>query len=110
MNSSSTLKKEVDQWVPHESRNKDKAHKRRLSIQRQLSAGARIEEVRTKILGLHRQSTAYNGNGSYTDLKEALGLGPDPVEVDDSEEAITKRVDDLLDELAKTYQRIQLKP
>lgn len=107
MNNEKSIKKEVSRWIPHESRNTDKAHNRRLFIQRQLSAGAKIKEVRTKILRLHRQSTVYNGNGSYTDLKEALGLGPDPIEEDDSEEAMTKRVDDLLDEIAKSYERIQ---
>lgn len=110
MNNASTIEQEVGSWIPHESRNIDKAHKRRLSIQRQLGAGAAIEDVRTKILGLHRQSTIYNGNGSYTDLKEALGLGPDPIMEDGSEEAMIQRVDDLLDELAKTYVRIQRKP
>lgn len=110
MNHQNTLETEIGTWVPHESRNKDKANKRQLSIQRQLDAGAPLMDVCAKILGLHRQSTAFNGNGSYTNLKEVLGLGPDLMVIDDSEEGMTKRVDDLLDELAKSYNRIQVVP
>lgn len=103
--------KEMRNWSAHESRHVKKAHKRTLSINRQLDQGAPIEAVRTKILGLHRQCTAYNGNGSYDDLSLRLGIEPRPnvkvpksrTEIDDSEERMVQRIDNLLDQTAKAY-------
>ena len=102
--------KEMRNWSTHESRHVEKAHKRKLSINRQLNNGAGLDEVRTKILALHRQSTAYNGNGSYDDLSLRLGIEPRPNEkapkgfrIDDSEERMVQRVDTLLDQTAEAY-------
>ncbi len=104
--------KEIDEWTPHHSRNTDKAEKRIGSIQRQLAQGVGVELLASKILPLHRQSTAYDGNGSYNSLMTQLGIEPrqnreDRIApgriIDDSDERMIQRVDDLLDETAEAY-------
>jgi hypothetical protein len=70
----------IDRWSPHPDRGERKFGKVQLSVRRQRIEGAGIEEVRTKLLRLHRMSKGFDGNGSTSRLKQAIGLEPMPVE------------------------------
>ncbi len=66
----------VDRWQARPEGAERKFGKVRASVRRQRIEGAGIEEVRTKLLRLYRMSTGFDGNGSTSRLKQAIGLEP----------------------------------
>ncbi len=66
----------VDDWRADPEGNERKFGKTQSSVRRQRTHGATVEDVRAKVLRLHRMSTDFDGNGSTHRLKQSIGLAP----------------------------------